>query len=187
MNKFITRSSRDPLWLLRSGVATQILCHFTQNLIIKGLILFFVSLILFSCGKDKSDEITITKPEKTEKQKFVEDAPVTKQQEEEAQKNVEELNEIISTKDVSDYIGKTLTVEGYIADVVTRPKVNYLNFDNKFPKHTFTAVIFPKDAENFDDLNMFKNKNVRVKGKIELYKGKPQIIVNSPDQINIVK
>lgn len=153
----------------------------------KFSILFFGFLILFSCGKDKSDEITITKQENTEKQNFVEDAPVTEPQTEETPEDFEESDEIISTKEVVDYIGKTITVEGYIADVVTRPKVNYLNFDNKFPKHTFTAVIFPKDAENFEDLNTFRNKNVRVKGKIELYKGKPQIIVNSPEQINIVK
>lgn len=149
--------------------------------------LILILLFVFSCGKDKSDEITITKQENTEKQNFVEDEPVTEQQEEVPQENIEESDEIISTKDVGDYIGKTVTVEGYVADVVIRPKVNYLNFDGKFPKHTFTAVIFPKDAENFEDLNVFRNKNVRVKGKIEMYRGRPQIIVNSPEQINIVK
>lgn len=149
------------------------------------LILIFV--FIFSCGKEKSGEITITKQENSERQKFVEDASVTEQQKEEPQENIDEPDEIISTKDAGNYIGKTVTVEGYIADVVTRPKVNYLNFDSKFPKNTFTAVIFPKDAENFENLNIFRNKNVRVKGKIEMYRGKPQIIVSSPEQINIVK
>lgn len=149
--------------------------------------LILILLFLLSCGKDESDEIKITKQEKTERQKFAEDNPAAEQQEEVPQENIEEPDKIISAKDAADYIGKTVIVEGYIADVVMRPKVNYLNFDNKFPKHTFTAVIFPKDAENFEDLNIFRNKNVRVKGKPELYRGKPQIILNSPEQINIVK
>jgi DNA/RNA endonuclease YhcR with UshA esterase domain len=153
----------------------------------KYFLLLFGFLVLFSCGKDKSDEISITKQENTERQNFVDEDPVTEPQDEETSEEIEESDEIISTKKVSDYIGKTVTVEGYVADVVKRPKVNYLNFDNKFPKHTFTVVIFPKDEENFEDLNTFKNKNVRAKGKIELYRGKPQIIVNSPEQINIVK
>lgn len=148
---------------------------------------FFILVFIFSCGKDKSDEITITKQENTKERKFAEEDPGTEPQNEEVPENIEDSDEIISTKEVSGYIGKTLTVEGYITDVVTRPKVNYLNFDNKFPKHTFTVVIFPKDAENFGDINTYKNKTVQAKGKIELYRGKPQIIVNSPEQLKIVK
>ena len=150
-------------------------------------LLFFILVFIFSCGKDKSDEITITKQENAQERNFVEEDPGTEPQNEEAPENIEDSDEIISTKEVSGYIGKTLTVEGYIADVVTRPKVNYLNFDNKFPKHTFTVVIFPKDAENFGEINVFKNKTVQVKGKIELYRGKPQIIATSPEQLKIVK
>lgn len=153
----------------------------------KPLIVFFILLVLFSCGRDKSDEISITKQENTQRQKFAEEDPITEPQKEETPEITDVSDEIISTNEVTDYINKTVTVEGYVADVVMRPKVNYLNFDNKFPKHTFTAVIFPGDAGKFEDLTVFKNKNIEVKGKIELYKGKPQIIVNSPEQIKIVK
>lgn len=153
----------------------------------KFLIMFLLSFFLFSCGRDKSEEISIKRQENTQKQKFVEEDPVPVPEEEEITKNDEGRIDIINTKKVSDYINKNAIVEGYVADVVIRPKVNYLNFDNKFPKQSFTAVIFPKDAEKFDDLNTYKNKNARVKGKVHLYKGKPQIIVNSPEQIQIIK
>ena len=150
-------------------------------------LLLVIPVLIFSCDKDKSEEITITKQDNSQIQKFAEEDPDTELQKEEVPVDIDESDKIISTNEVNNYIKKTVTVEGYVADVVMRPKVNYLNFDNKFPKHTFTVVIFPKDAENFEDLNVFKNKNIQVKGKIELYRGKPQIIVNSTEQIKIVK
>jgi len=150
-------------------------------------LLLVIPVLIFSCDKDKSEEITITKQDNSQIQKFAEEDPDTELQKEEVPVDIDESDKIISTNEVNNYIKKTVTVEGYVADVVMRPKVNYLNFDNKFPKHTFTVVIFPKDAENFEDLNIFKNKNIQVKGKIELYRGKPQIIVNSTEQIKIVK
>lgn len=154
----------------------------------------FVFLILFlSCGKDKSDDITISKKENATKQNYVSDNtetinPEDKSPQDKISENTEkESIEIITTDEVNDYIDKKVVVRGYVADVAIRPKVNYLNFDKKFPDHTFTVVIFPSDASKFDDLNEFKNKNVEVSGKIKLYKGKPQIIVNSPAQIKIIK
>ena len=150
-------------------------------------LLLVIPVLIFSCDKDKSEEITITKQDNSQIQKFAEEDPDTELQKEEVPVDIDESDKIISTNEVNNYIKKTVTVEGYVADVVMRPKVNYLNFDNKFPKHTFTVVIFPKDAENFEDLTIFKNKNIQVKGKMELYRGKPQIIVNSAEQINIVK
>jgi len=153
----------------------------------KFFFIFLLSFIFFSCGKDKSEEISITKQENTQKQKFAEKNPVPENREKELKDNDEKPAKTITTNEVGDYIDKNVIVKGYVADVVIRPKVNYLNFDNKFPKQTFTAVIFPKDAGNFNDLNEYKNKNVKVKGKIELYRGKPQIIINTSEQIEIIK
>jgi DNA/RNA endonuclease YhcR with UshA esterase domain len=154
-----------------------------KNFFLPILILF----IFFSCGKEKSEDISITRQENTQKQKFVEEVPVTEPKEDATKKNERAPVETIAAKETGDYIGKNVIVKGYVADVVIRPKVNYLNFDKKYPDQTFTAVIFPKDAENFNDLYAYKNKNVRVKGKIELYRGKPQIIINTPEQIEITE
>jgi DNA/RNA endonuclease YhcR with UshA esterase domain len=77
-------------------------------------------------------------------------------------------------------------VTGYVADVVIRDKVAYLNFDGKYPKNTFTAVIFPEKYELFGDLKSYKNKTVEVKGKIGTYSGKPQIILNNKNQIRVI-
>lgn len=97
-----------------------------------------------------------------------------------------ESHKEITTKEVNDYINKNVTVTGYVAQVVMRPKVNYLNFDNKYPDNTFTAVIFPSDMHKFEDLMKYENKNVKVTGRLSLYKDKPQIIINSISQIKII-
>lgn len=93
----------------------------------------------------------------------------------------------ISTVEASAKVGKNVVLIGYVADVVIREKVAYLNFDNKYPKHTFTGVIFASDHNKFDDIKVYKNKQVELTGLISEYRGKPQIIIKSPDQIKIVK
>jgi len=50
-------------------------------------------------------------------------------------------------------------------------------------------VIFGKDREKFGGTppeKLFDGKFVRVRGKVEEYRGKPQIVVEDPAQIEIV-
>jgi len=145
-----------------------------------GIIVFVLFFIAISCGKNKSGEIKIEKYPEKKKEVNVEDSRL-------GLSEITEEKVSISTKEARDHINKTAIVEGYIADVVKRPKVNYLNFDKKYPDNSFTVVVFPDDSEKFGDLYRYKNKNVKVHGKINLYKGKPQIIANSPNQIEILK
>ena len=48
-------------------------------------------------------------------------------------------------------------------------------FENAFRK-------FPFQPEKY-----YLNKTVRVRGKIKMYKGRPEIIVESPRQIEVIK
>ncbi|MEO8447883.1 MAG: hypothetical protein ABI528_10330 [bacterium] len=93
----------------------------------------------------------------------------------------------ISAKEVKDYIGDSLLISGYVADLYLGEKVAYLNFENKFPKNTFSCVIFSGKFNEFGDLSKFKGKNVEVTGRISVFKGKPQTVLNSPDQIKIIE
>ena len=65
-------------------------------------------------------------------------------------------------------------------------KVAYLNFEKKYPDNPLTATIFEKHFSDFDDLTKYENRTVEVKGRVTKYKGKPQIILNSENQIRIV-
>jgi DNA/RNA endonuclease YhcR with UshA esterase domain len=93
----------------------------------------------------------------------------------------------IAAAEASAHVGQVTTVEGAVAEVHITPKgTELLDFDARFPAEDFTAVIFPSNANQVGDVNHFYGKRVQVTGKIELYKGRPEIIVREPGQLKIV-
>lgn len=68
----------------------------------------------------------------------------------------------------------------------------FLNFHKDYKNH-FTAVIYQEDSPKFSQPpeKLYLNKKVRIRGRIKHYteKGqdKPEIIIKSPEQIEIVK
>ncbi len=97
-------------------------------------------------------------------------------------------NEIIPYLDAHKYYGKTKTIEGIIVLTKNTGKVCFLNFHKDWKRH-FTAVIFASDFDKFpkNPEDYYLNKKVRVSGLIKEYNGKPEIIVKSPSQIQIIK
>jgi hypothetical protein len=143
--------------------------------------------VLFtSCGRQKQ-EVTISKLENRETSEENSDSGIREFENGELVNKEPETKETLTLKPVeaNEHVGKNAEVKGYVADVVVRPKVIYLNFDNKYPKNTFTAVIFPGDAEKFGDVEQYRNKNVTVRGRIGTFNGKPQIILNRKEQVTI--
>lgn len=151
-----------------------------MNKLILALLILITS---FSCGK-KQEEVRIHKTSaKDTTGNFYGQA-------DSLNKNISSAGEDIlkiTSSEASNYINVNAIVKGYVADVAVREKVAYLNFDKKYPKNTFTAVIFAEKFEAIGDLSIYKNQNVEVKGVITEYKGKPQIIISSKNQISIVK
>lgn len=160
------------------------------------LILLVFLLAITSCKKSTDDisikskdtkvDSVISKDKTSEAESESDEKTRTENENISPRKSGGESKKEITTKEVNEYINKNVTVKGYVAEVVMRPKVNYLNFDKKYPDNTFTAVIFPDDMYKFEDLMKYQNKNVKVTGRISLYKGKPQIIINSVSQIKII-
>ena len=64
-------------------------------------------------------------------------------------------------------------------------KTTYINFGKPYPNTTFTVVIFEGDLAKFKftPSEFLKDKNVCITGKVKIYKGKPEIIVTSEEQI----
>ena len=90
--------------------------------------------------------------------------------------------EEVTLENIASFEGKTVmlceTITGTY-QTKTESKVTYLNFGKSFPNNSFTVVIFKKDLENFSyDPMTLKGKKICVTGKVGIYKGKPQIIVN---------
>jgi micrococcal nuclease len=95
--------------------------------------------------------------------------------------------DVISWKEADQYYGQTKTVEGKIVASNNTGKVCFLNFHKNWRRY-FTAVIFASDFEKFPahPEDHFLNRVVRVKGLIKEYRGKPEIILKSPSQIEII-
>ncbi len=84
-----------------------------------------------------------------------------------------------------DYIGQKVNVEGKISQISKTEKVIYLNMGGKYPNNTFTGEIFINNAALFNNIDSYLKKKVSITGKIKEYKGKPVIILESPEQIRL--
>ena len=93
---------------------------------------------------------------------------------------------IISWKDADKYFNQYVIVEGTIADTFNSGTVCFLNFDTNY--HYFTAVIFASDFLGFPFIPevFYLGKTVYIIGIIKEYKGSPEIIVKTQDQIRIL-
>lgn len=93
----------------------------------------------------------------------------------------------IDIKDVLNNVGKRVTVCSRVFGVHSTPTITQINLGDRYPNSPLTVVVFPANYSKFkypfDE--MFKDKNICVIGTIELYKDKPQIIINNPEDLII--
>ena len=89
-----------------------------------------------------------------------------------------------------DYYGKEMIIEGKVINVyLSKTNTVFLNFEKPYPNQCFTGVIFSSNLYKFakDPENYYLNKTVRIRGEIKEYHGKPEIILEKPDQIEVGK
>lgn len=93
---------------------------------------------------------------------------------------------VISWEVASNYIGQTKTVEGTIVYTYVSKGTIFLDFHYPYQGY-FYAVIFSSDSGKFpfSPASFYLNKEVRITGPIQLYKGSPEIIVRTPSQIEV--
>jgi len=83
------------------------------------------------------------------------------------------------------HIGEICIVEGKVDHVYISKKGNiFLDFCKNYKTCPFSGVIFKKDAAKFDP-EIYEGREVRIKGLIKTYQGRPEIIINDPKQIEI--
>ncbi len=97
---------------------------------------------------------------------------------------------VISWQEAGQHIGKTMTVEGRIVDTFlhTSSQNTFLNF-SKTRAGNFYVIMFREMLDQFPEPpdQFFRNKNVRVTGRISERDGRPQIQVRNKDQIVVVE
>jgi DNA/RNA endonuclease YhcR with UshA esterase domain len=91
---------------------------------------------------------------------------------------------VISDRDVMKHVGERVTVEGTVTGThVSAKGTEFLNFGDRYPDQDFTVVIFARSAGAFGDVAKYYGRRIDVAGTIELYRGKPEIVVSVPNQI----
>lgn len=97
----------------------------------------------------------------------------------------------ISASEVARYLGENRTVCGFVASATfasqSRGQPTLLNLDKPYPGHIFTIVIWGSDRPRFTVApeRALRDKRVCVTGLITEYRGKPQIVVTLPSQIQV--
>ncbi len=95
---------------------------------------------------------------------------------------------VIESCSANEHYGKEIIVEGWVADVYkSSTDTIFLNFENAYPNQCFVGVIFNSDQDQFvkNPEEYYSNQMIRIKGEIEEYGGKPEIILKSAEQIEI--
>jgi len=98
----------------------------------------------------------------------------------------------VNTSDATRHVGERVTICGPVAGTAYFPHLKgeptFVNFDRRYPEQSLTVVIWGEFRSEFEQApdRLYAKKDLCVTGRIETYKGKPQIVVMSPDQIEIL-
>lgn len=94
---------------------------------------------------------------------------------------------VIDWKDADKHLNERVFVQGTIVATRNIGTICFLNFD-KSKDRSFTAIIRKANFDKFPEKPeiAYLNKNVRILGTITEYQGKPQIVVASPQQIEVL-
>jgi DNA/RNA endonuclease YhcR with UshA esterase domain len=86
--------------------------------------------------------------------------------------------------EVAAHAGETVTVKAAVSEVHTgRGGATFINMGGSYPDNAFTAVIFASDLAKFPTARALQGKTVAISGPVELYQGKPEIILKTADQL----
>ena len=92
---------------------------------------------------------------------------------------------VYSALEAAKHVGETATVTDRVDGFHQSGKGNiFLNMGGKYANQAFTAFIPSASAGQFPQPQQYEGRTVAVSGKITLYRGKPEIIINSPSQIS---
>lgn len=102
----------------------------------------------------------------------------------------QEVSGSITPLEAAAHIGDVATVCGYVASTryLTRGRrPTFLNLGRPYPDHDLTVVIWGADRAKFGVApeRAFRNKDVCVTGRIEAYRGKPQIVVREAGAVRV--
>ena len=95
----------------------------------------------------------------------------------------------LTATEAKAHIGELATVGKVVSTrwaESSRGSPTFLNFDQPYPNQIFTLVIWGNDRSKFDNPETtYRGKRVCVTGKINAFKGVPEVVANEPAQIKV--
>jgi hypothetical protein len=93
----------------------------------------------------------------------------------------------ILPEEAKEHIGENVSVHGLVEEVAFSQKGDaFVNFGGKYPQQVFTGFVSMQNVDAVGGerflLSLLGNA-ITITGKIELYKGRPEIMISSPAQI----
>lgn len=87
--------------------------------------------------------------------------------------------------EAAKHVGEYAAVRGRLVETYTsKTGTVFLDFCANYKTCPFAGVIFADDAKRFTDLSSYVGSTVTLTGKIQLYQGKAEIVLSSPDQLS---
>jgi hypothetical protein len=82
------------------------------------------------------------------------------------------------------HVGKTQCIRGTVLHVKEGSRgVTFLDFCEDYRICPFTVVVFPSDLKHVGDVRQLQGRTVEIKGTIQDYDGRAEIILRNPQQL----
>jgi hypothetical protein len=94
---------------------------------------------------------------------------------------------VIPPPEAKDHVGEIVTVEGAVSEVhhAAFGKATFVDMGGHYPNNSFAGVLFSGDEPKFPDIDSLEGKTIDISGVVKLYQGRPEIILNDPEQIKV--
>ena len=92
----------------------------------------------------------------------------------------------IGAAEATNYYDQTVIVTGKVVQVTIRPKVTFLNLDEKFPDSPLAIVIFHGHSGFYGDANALRGKSIEIRGKVKNYHDRAEMILDNAKQLTVL-
>lgn len=94
----------------------------------------------------------------------------------------------VDFRDAGKYVGLDACVTGRVLRVATsRAGHTFLDFCADYRTCPFFSVVFASDRDKFGDLGTLRGRQVEIRGLIQTYQGRAEIILNDPKQVRLAE
>ncbi len=95
----------------------------------------------------------------------------------------------VSPWEAANHIGQEVVVQGQVSQIGSseRSHTLFVNFGGRYPNHVFTAVIFSKNLQSFPEARSWEGKVIKVRGKVQVYRGKPEVVMERTEQVTVLR